>query len=217
MRQTSTTRSVISPVPVFVQAWDPISLAGVTSQLELHPSISLVTRPDESPGTVAVLVSDIEDDSASVLLHRRLMRSGCARTVLVTNDIRVTELLDLIECGVSAVVWRHEASAGRLHQAVHTVARGEGCMPPDLLAGLMRRVAELHRRAVGQVAPPTVMSALEIDILHLVAAGMDDKEIAGRLGRPESDVKRALRSMTARLGLRSRAHAIAHALREGYI
>lgn len=92
--------------------------------------------------------------------------------MLVVNAIREAELLDVIECGVGAIVWRHEASAHRLVQAVLAAARGDGDLPADLLGRLITQVGSLQRTASGQTGVP--LSGLvprEIDVLRLVAEG----------------------------------------------
>jgi DNA-binding NarL/FixJ family response regulator len=156
-------------IPVVVQAPDPISRAGVRSQLAQHPVIDLLDSAEAGPGTVAVLVNEGPDETTLSRL-RRLVRSDGARAVLVVNAIREAELLDVIECGVGAIVWRHEASAHRLVQAVLAAARGDGDLPADLLGRLITQVGSLQRTASGQTGVP--LSGLvprEIDVLRLVA------------------------------------------------
>ncbi|MFC9632615.1 LuxR C-terminal-related transcriptional regulator [Streptomyces mirabilis] len=204
-------------IPVVVQAPDPISRAGVRSQLAQHPVIDLLDSADAGPGTVAVLVNEGPDETTLSRL-RRLVRSDGARAVLVVNAIREAELLDVIECGVGAIVWRHEASAHRLVQAVLAAARGDGDLPADLLGRLITQVGSLQRTASGQTGVP--LSGLvprEIDVLRLVAEGLDTGEIASKLSYSERTVKNVMHGLTTRLHLRNRAHAVAYALREGYI
>lgn len=57
----------------------------------------------------------------------------------------------------------------------------------------------------------------EIAVLRLVAEGMDTAEIARRLAYSERTVKNILHDVTTRLELRNRSHAVAYALREGFI
>ncbi|KUN43969.1 MULTISPECIES: helix-turn-helix transcriptional regulator [Streptomyces] len=204
-------------IPVVVQAPDPISRAGVRSQLAQHPVIDLLDSAEAGPGTVAVLVNEGPDETTLSQL-RRLVRSDGARAVLVVNAIREAELLDVIECGVGAIVWRHEASAHRLVQAVLAAARGDGDLPADLLGRLITQVGSLQRTASGQTGVP--LSGLvprEIDVLRLVAEGLDTGEIASKLSYSERTVKNVMHGLTTRLHLRNRAHAVAYALREGYI
>ncbi|MCX4405159.1 LuxR C-terminal-related transcriptional regulator [Streptomyces sp. NPDC059837] len=204
-------------IPVVVQAPDPISRAGVRSQLGQHAVIELLDSAEAGPGMVAVLVNEGPDETTLSRL-RRLVRSDGARAVLVVNAIREAELLDVIECGVGAIVWRHEASAHRLVQAVLAAARGDGDLPADLLGRLITQVGSLQRTASGQSGVP--LSGLvprEIDVLRLVAEGLDTGEIASKLSYSERTVKNVMHGLTTRLHLRNRAHAVAYALREGYI
>lgn len=199
-----------------VHAPDPILREGVVSQLRRYPEIGL--REDSGPGTVALLVDDMLDEAGLTRL-RRLVRSEGARAVLVVRSLREAELLDVIECGVGAIVWRHEATATRLVQAVLAAARGDGDLPADLLGRLITQVGTLHRSAAGRPggAPASGLTPREVDVLRLVAEGFDTGEIASKLSYSERTVKNVMHGLTTRLHLRNRAHAVAHALREGYI
>ncbi|WP_443334792.1 helix-turn-helix transcriptional regulator [Streptomyces sp. CCNWLW230] len=202
-------------VPVAVSAPDPISREGAVSQLRRHPEIDL--REESGPGTVALLIEDALDEAALTRL-RRIVRSEGARAVLVVGAIRESELLDVVECGVGAIVWRHEATAHRLVQAVLAASRGDGDLPADLLGRLISQVGTLHRGAAGRPGAPSLgLAPREVDVLRLVAEGLDTGEIAGKLSYSERTVKNVMHGLTTRLHLRNRAHAVAYALREGYI
>ncbi|WP_406146942.1 LuxR C-terminal-related transcriptional regulator [Streptomyces sp. NBC_01012] len=214
-RTTSDTTAQGGRVPVSVTAPDPISREGAVSQLRRHPEVEL--REESRPGTVALLIEDALDETALTRL-RRVVRSEGARAVLVVDTIRENELLDVIECGVGAIVWRREATAHRLVQAVLAAARGEGDLPADLLGRLINQVGTLHRGGAGRHGSPSLgLTAREVDVLRLVAEGLDTGEIAGKLAYSERTVKNVMHGLTTRLHLRNRAHAVAHALREGYI
>lgn len=202
-------------IPVAVSAPDPISREGAVSQLRRHPEINLCE--ESGPGTVALLIEDALDEAALTRL-RRIVRSEGARAVLVVGAIRESELLDVVECGVGAIVWRHEATAHRLVQAVLAASRGDGDLPADLLGRLISQVGSLHRGAAGSPGAPSLgLTSREVDVLRLVAEGLDTGEIAGKLSYSERTVKNVMHGLTTRLHLRNRAHAVAYALREGYI
>ncbi|MGI5458364.1 helix-turn-helix transcriptional regulator [Streptomyces sp. CA-249302] len=204
-------------IPVAVHAPDPILREGATSQLRRYPEIELREESASGPGTVALLVEDVLDETALTRL-RRLVRSEGARAVLVVSTLRESELLDVIECGVGAIVWRHEATATRMVQAVLAAARGDGDLPSDLLGRLISQVGSLHRSAAGRPGGPSSgLAPREVDVLLLVAEGLDTGEIAGKLSYSERTVKNVIHGLTTRLHLRNRAHAVAYALREGYI
>lgn len=200
-----------------VHAPDPISREGTISQLRQHPVVDLVDEAGAERGDVAVLLTETLEESVFSQL-RRLVRSEGLRPVLVVSLIREAELLDVIECGVVAVVWRHEATGHRLLQAVAAAHRGGGDLPSDLLGRLISQVGKLRPGASGN--PGSALSGLaprEVAVVRLVAEGMGTGEIAGNLSYSERTVKNILQAMTTRLNLRNRAHAVAYALREGYI
>lgn len=202
-------------VPVTVSATDPISREGAVSQLRRHPEIEL--REESATGTVALLVEDALDQAALTRM-RRIVRSEGSRVVLVIGTLRESELLDVVECGVGAIVWRHEATAHRLVQAVLAASRGDGDLPADLLGRLIEQVGTLHRDAAGRPGAPSLgLTPREVDVLRLVSEGLDTGEIAGKLSYSERTVKNVMHGLTTRLHLRNRAHAVAYALREGYI
>ncbi|MEU9555672.1 helix-turn-helix transcriptional regulator [Streptomyces fumanus] len=202
-------------VPVTVLARDPISFEGAAGQLRRHPEIDL--REGSGPGTVALLVEDAFDEAALIRL-RQLARGEGARTVLVVSTLRENELLDVVECGVGAIVWRQEATADRLARAVLAAARGDGDLPADLVGRLMSQVGSLHRGTTGRTGTPgTVLTPREVDVLRLVSEGLDTGEIARKLSYSERTVKNVMHGLTKRLHLRNRAHAVAYALREGYL
>jgi DNA-binding NarL/FixJ family response regulator len=101
---------------------------------------------------------------------------------------------------------------------VGKVAAGEAAVPSDLLARLLDQVGRLQR----QVLSPrglrfSGLSEREIEVLRLLADGLDTGEIARRLSYSERTIKAVLHDVTVRFQLRSRAHAVAYAVREGLI
>lgn len=57
----------------------------------------------------------------------------------------------------------------------------------------------------------------EIEVLTLVAEGLTNRKIAGRLTATEETVKSHLRHLTAKLNARNRAHMVALGFRRGYL
>ena len=63
----------------------------------------------------------------------------------------------------------------------------------------------------------TSLSERELEILTLVAEGRTDNEIAIRLCMSAKSVSWYVKEIRARLGARSRAHAVALAMRQGIL
>ncbi|MFE1320902.1 LuxR C-terminal-related transcriptional regulator [Kitasatospora phosalacinea] len=211
---TQTTRP--TPIPVAVHALDPLSRAGVVSYLRQCPEIALVDDRQPTGTGVALLVADTFDEAALTTLSR-LVRTERTRVVLVLDRIQEPDLLDVVSLGVTTILWRREVTGERLRQAVRTADRGHGDLPPDLLGKLIGCMGR-QRTGDGPDHPADHgMLPREVDVLRLVADGMDTGEIAGKLLYSERTIKNIIHTVTTRFHLRNRAHAVAYALREGYI
>lgn len=208
---------MMDSILVWISAKDPISRAGVVSQLRVRPEIQLVDAASRENAAVAVVVTNVLDEETLRQL-RSVQRRGITRTVLVIGQIDDGDLVTAIEAGVVGLIRRDEASADRLVELIRTAAAGEGTVPPDLLGRLMAQVGQLQR----QVLEPrgltfTGLASREIEVLRLIAEGYDTTEVAKALCYSERTVKNVLHDVTSRLQLRNRSHAVAYALREGLI
>ncbi|ARF63044.1 MULTISPECIES: response regulator transcription factor [Streptomyces] len=205
-------------ITVSLRAQDPISQAGVASQLRARPEVSVVEQDggEPTPQVVLLVVDTVDDEVLRVL--RNIQRTSTCRTVLVTRDIDEQKLVSAAECGVAGVVRRSDSTPDHLVQVIGTVARGEGHLPSDLLGRLLEEVGRLQ----GQVLGPrglhfTGLASREVDVLRLVAEGYDTADIATKLAYSERTIKNVLHSVMTRLQLRNRSHAVAYAMRQGLI
>src|SRR5262245_39492647 len=201
---------------VYVHADDPILRAGLASQLRPRPEVKVIDAPEPGRTSVALVVAD---RVAEPTLHtlRSLQRVG-ARLVLVVAELDDADLVAAVEAGVAGVVRRAEASPDRLINVVQAAAVGDGALPPDLLGPLLNQVGKLQR----QVLWPRGLTfgglaEREIEVLRLVADGLDTAEIAAKLSYSQRTIKNILHDITSRLHLRNRSHAVAYALRHGLI
>jgi DNA-binding NarL/FixJ family response regulator len=202
---------------VYVYANDPILQAGVVSQLRMSTEVAVVDRSEIDQAAVAVVVTDVVDEPVLRML-RAIQRGNAPRTVLIAATLDESTVAAAVEAGVSGLLRRGEVTPERLLDVVRKVADGDAAVPPDLLARLLEQVGRLQR----QVLSPrglrfSGLSEREIEVLRLLADGMDTGEIARKLSFSERTIKAVLHDVTTRLQLRSRAHAVAYAVREGLI
>jgi DNA-binding NarL/FixJ family response regulator len=204
-------------ISVYVYANDPILQAGVGSQLRGSPQVVVVDQSELDHADVAIVVTDLVDETVLRIL-RAIQRGSAPRTVLIAAALDESTVIAAAEAGVSGLLRRGEVTAERLLEVVGKVAAGEAAVPSDVLARLLDQVGRLQR----QVLSPrglrfSGLSEREIEVLRLLADGLDTGEIARRLSYSERTIKAVLHDVTARFQLRSRAHAVAYAVREGLI
>ena len=204
-----------SPVATWVHGRDPISQAGVISQLRMRPEIRVVDSIDQC--VVAVLIADQVDEATTREL-RSLRKNNHPRLMLVATSVDDAALVAAAEAGVAGLLRRCDATADNLVRTITKVASGEGEVPPDLLGRLLEQVGRLQRQVL---APRGLTFAglppRETQVLRLVADGHDTSEIALAMCYSERTVKNVLHDLTTRLQLRNRTHAVAYAVREGLI
>jgi DNA-binding NarL/FixJ family response regulator len=101
-------------------------------------------------------------------------------------------------------------------QAIRVVASGEGLLDP----AVTRRVIEEFARTPAQTQPPPELANLterELEVLHLIAGGLSNAEIAARLYVSEATVKTHVARMLTKLRLRDRVQAVVYAYEHGVI
>lgn len=201
-------------ITISVRALDPISQAGVASQLRFRSEVQILDEGDDA--AVGVVVVDRLDEQA-VQLVRSTQRRG-SRVVVVATKVDSQDLLTAVEAGCACLLRRIEAIPDRLVAAVRAAAAGEGTLAPDLLGQLLEQVGRLQRDTL---APRGLtaggLTDREVTVLRMLAEGHATEEIATSLCYSERTVKNVIHDVTSRLRLRNRAHAVAFALREGLI
>lgn len=203
-------------VRVSVHADDPVSAAGVASQLRARPEVFVVDGCADG-ATVAVVVTDDMSDRVATQI-RAIQRSGCARVVMIVSRIDDAGLLAAVEAGTNAILRRCEAMPETVVRAVVSAAEGDGSVPPDLLGRLLNQMREVQRNVL---APRGLsfsgFSEREVEVLRLLAEGNDTAEIAQELSYSERTVKNVIHEVTSRHRLRNRSHAVAFAVRQGLV
>lgn len=204
-------------VRVVVRGGDPVSEAGVASQLRYHHDLEILPAGAATAPDVVVFIADLVDEDTARTI-RTIVRDEGARVVLVAAVVDGSAVLVAVEAGVAAIVRRSEATQDRLVTAIRAASTGDGHLPPDLLGRLLQQVGGTQSR------PPTPqglrfggLTQRELTVLRLIAEGYSTREIARRLSYSERTIKNSIHDLVSRFQLRNRAHAVAFAVRQGLI
>jgi DNA-binding NarL/FixJ family response regulator len=148
---------------------------------------------------------------------RRLVTEGQVVTrivVLTTFDID-SHVYDALRAGASGFLLK-SAPPEDLVQAIRVVAAGAGLLDPTVT----RRVIEEFARSPAPGPPPAEVAGLterEREVLHQVARGLSNAEIAASLVVSEATVKTHVARILAKLGLRDRVQAVVYAYEYGLV
>ena len=204
-------------IQVFVATSDPVSRAGISSQLRAHHRLEMVDERQLDSDVVALVVADQMDEETAQTI-RALKRRGLERVVLIVTRVDDSGLLSALEAGARGVLRRSQATPENLMEAVRAAAGGEGALPPDLLGRLLDQVGRLQRQVLNPRGLSfAVLTDREVKVLKLLAEGLDTAEVGRRLFYSERTVKNIVHDVTSRLNLRNRTQAVAYALRQGLI
>jgi len=146
-----------------------------------------------------------------------------APKVLILTTFDLDEyVFDALRAGASGFLLK-DATAERLFDAVRVVAAGEALLAPGVTRRLISEFARLKPQAVagptagGRPGALTALTPRETEVLCLVAEGLSNTEIAGRLVVTEETVKTHVSRILAKLGLRDRTQAVVVAYESGLV
>jgi DNA-binding NarL/FixJ family response regulator len=136
--------------------------------------------------------------------------------VFHTADDSETALLDAIDAGASAFL-TGSATAGEIVEAVRRAFQGEVLIPVALFA---RAIARQRRLAIEHGEREKILAEFtprELEILGVLAKGLDTPTIADRLGIAPHTVEWHLRHVIEKLRVHSKLQALVAAVRLGLI
>jgi DNA-binding NarL/FixJ family response regulator len=136
---------------------------------------------------------------------RQIVADGAARVLILTTFDLDEHVYDALDAGASGFLLK-DVPAAQLFDGVRIVAGGQAMLAPAITTRLIREFARLRPRPIGPVRDN--LTPREIDVLRLVAEGLSNKQIAGRLVIGEQTVKTHVSSILTKLGLRDRAQAV---------
>jgi DNA-binding NarL/FixJ family response regulator len=192
--------------------------AGFRSLLEGEDDFEVVgeaANGEEALAMVSELVPDVTlmDIRMPVLdgiaATRRIVESGVETKVLVLTTFDLDEyVFEALRAGASGFLLK-DAPAEELAAAVRVVAAGESLLAP----GVTRRVIDAFVR---RPAPPStpresrleLLTPREVEVLGLLARGLSNLDIAGKLFVSEGTTKTHVSNVLTKLGLRDRVQAV---------
>jgi DNA-binding NarL/FixJ family response regulator len=107
-----------------------------------------------------------------------------------------------------------DADPGRLCDALRVVAGGDFYLDPAIASKVIAQVGRKHERRARRSRELTVREAA---VLHRLAAGMRNREIASELFITRRSVKYHITSMFNKLQARNRTQAVKIAIQNGLI
>lgn len=218
---TAAGESAPGPIPVRILADDAFTRDAMLACLSPRLEIRVLTPGDSGPARVVLVLSDqVTDETLARMRQAAGVASDSAGPevgfVLVGDGLSAHHLLGAIAHGPLSVIGRRDADTDRVVRAIVGIPQGRLEMPDDAVGWLVTRLRTIHR----DVLEPRGLTAAglgtrEVEVLRLLAEGLDTAEIAQAMSYSERTVKSIIHGVLTRCRLRNRAHAVAFALRSG--
>ncbi|HXF56173.1 MAG TPA: response regulator transcription factor [Actinomycetota bacterium] len=136
------------------------------------------------------------------------------KILMLTISDEEADLFDAIKAGAAGYLLK-EISIEEVAEAVRSVWGGQSRISPSMAAKLLTEFAAMSRRAEErQTVPPPRLTEREMEVLRLVAQGLNNRDIARELFISENTVKNHIRNILEKLHLHSRMEAVVYAVRE---
>ena len=176
---------------------------------------------DRHPDVVLmdVRMPTMDGVEATARLTAEASDGAVPRVVILTTFDLDEHVYDALSAGASGFLLK-DVTAERLFDAVRVVAAGGALLAPMVTRRLIAEFARQRPRPAPESrgeALTGVLTPREVEVLRLVAEGLSNSEIAGRLFLGEETVKTHVSRMLRKLGLRDRTQAVIAAYESGLV
>jgi DNA-binding NarL/FixJ family response regulator len=202
---------------------------GLEMVLEGEPDIDLVGQASDGAEAVEKAAESLPD---IVLMDIRMPRSNgieacravkeaapSAKIVILTISDEEEDLFEAIRAGASGYLLK-DIPLDEVADTVRAVHGGQSLINPSMAGKLLTEFAALARRddeERAQEVPAPRLTEREMQVLKLVARGMNNRDIAKELFISENTVKNHVRNILEKLQIHSRMEAVMVAVREKLI
>jgi two-component system NarL family response regulator len=195
-------------------AEDDIELVG-----EASDGAEAVQKAGESLPDVVLM--DIRMPKSSGIEACRAMKevAPSSKIVMLTISDEEEDLFEAIRAGASGYLLK-DIPLDEVADVVRAVHGGQSLINPSMAAKLLTEFAALNKRDQEERAeqvPAPKLTDREMQVLKLVAKGMNNRDIAKELFISENTVKNHVRNILEKLQIHSRMEAVMIAVREKLI
>jgi DNA-binding NarL/FixJ family response regulator len=222
MSQTETARGEI--IRVVIADDHALFRRGLEMVLETEPDIEVVAEANNGKQAFEAAVEHMPDlvlmdvrmpAHGGIDATRRIKESAPhIKILMLTISDEEEDLYDAIKAGASGYLLK-EISIEEVATAIRSVRAGQSLISPSMATKLLTEFAAMARKdEEKQQMPAPRLTAREMEVLTLVAQGMNNRDIAKALFISENTVKNHVRNILEKLHLHSRMEAVVYAVRE---
>jgi two-component system, NarL family, nitrate/nitrite response regulator NarL len=218
--------SPVNPVRVLVVQDHPLLASAIARVLENEDDLTVVgiaRRGDQAAEMAAVerpsvVLMDFRLPDSSGPAAAAKIRAAVPEAAIVFHsaDESETALLDAIDAGATVYLTK-KATADQIVGAVRRASVGEVLIPVALFAKAIARQRKVVTERQAREKLVAEFTPRELDVLRLLAEGLDTMTLAERLGIASHTVEWHVRHLIEKLGVHSKLQAVIAAARLGLV
>ena len=135
-----------------------------------------------------------------------------AKIIMLTVSDEEADLYESVKNGASGYLLK-DSSIEEVAQAIRVVNEGQSLISPSMAVKLIDEFKQMSKPEREQ-GPALRLTDRELEVLRLVAKGLNNREVAKELFISENTVKNHVRNILEKLQLHSRMEAVMYAMRE---
>jgi NarL family two-component system response regulator LiaR len=192
---------------------------GVRSFLETQPDIEVVGQAGSGEEALvlavsknpAVILMDLVMPGMSGVEATRQIKQLLPRTqiIILTSFLDDENVLPAVRSGALSYLLK-DVTGAELLEAIRKAARGEGVLHSQVTGMIVQALQQRETKH-----PAHDLSERELEVLRLIADGLNNAEIAVRLFISEKTVKSHVSNILGKLHVSDRTQAAAYAWRNG--
>jgi DNA-binding NarL/FixJ family response regulator len=218
---------IAAPIRIVVADDHQVVRAGFAALLDTQPDFTVVgTACDGAEAVIMgrelrpdVLLMDVRMPGTDGIEATRQLAAGQPggpRVLMLTTFDLDDYVFEALRAGASGFLLK-DVTAERLFDAVRVVAAGDALLAPAVTRRLIIEFARLRPAPVAAQPAIAALTPRETEVLSLVAEGLSNQQIAGRLVVAEETVKTHVSRVLHKLGLRDRTQAVIAAYESGLV
>jgi DNA-binding NarL/FixJ family response regulator len=192
----------------------PVLRKGLAALINAEPDLKLVAEASNGKEAIAafrfhqpdITLMDLQMPGLNGIQVIEVICSEFpdARIIVLTTYTGDVQIVRALKAGARAFILKGNAP-DELLETIRAVHAGKKRLPPDVAAELAAHATD------------DALTAREIDVLRLIAAGNANKQIGDQLSISEATVKSRITNILSKLGANDRAHAVTIGLKRGII
>jgi DNA-binding NarL/FixJ family response regulator len=191
----------------YLELLDDIEIVGEAENGRLGLEAARELRPDVV--LMDLVMPELDGIAATAAIRAELPGVEVVALTSFVEEARVTAAL---EAGAAGFILK-DADADDIAEAIRAAHRGEVRLDPAVACIVARRVRERAEPTDGDEP----LTSREHEVLGLVARGLSNREIAGRLAITERTARTHVSNILGKLGLASRTQAALYAVEHGLV